>query len=99
MDKARSPLLIPQARGITFRVIFSTLLIALGVWVAVITVEGLQSGSLIWPSRYQPHIRVDRLTHPTIFWITAVVWFGICVWMVYTSVAEILYATRRHKQH
>ena len=81
-----------------FRIVLSTLLIALGVWVAVITLQGLHSGILVWPSRYEPHVRIDRVAQPKVFWIAAVVWFVICAWLIYASVAEILYATREHKQ-
>jgi hypothetical protein len=91
-------LLIPQARGTTFRITFSTLLIALAAWVVVITLQGIHSGILIWPSHYEPHIRIDRVTRPEAFWIAAIVWFAICVWLIYASVAEILYATREHEQ-
>ena len=96
--RARSPLLIPEGRGTTFRVVVSTIFVALSVWVLVITLHGISTGSLIWPSRYQPHIRIDRLARPEVFWTTAVIWFGICAWLCYASVAEILYATRIRKQ-
>src|SRR5678815_1473253 len=98
MQKARSPLLIPPPRGFAFRITVSALFIMLCVWLAVITVEGVHNGILIWPSKYQPHIRVERNSHPTLFWITAAIWFAICIWLVCSSVAEILYATRKRHQ-
>jgi hypothetical protein len=97
MVRAHSPLFIPRERGKVFRVVFSGVLIALGIWIAVITVEGFRSGSLIWPSRHHPHIFVERIGQPTAFWTAAVVWITVCTWMLYASVAEILYATRDRK--
>ena len=91
-------MLIPERRGTAFHVVVSTIFIALSIWVFVITLYGIYTGSLTWPSRYQPHIRIDRLARPEMFWLTPVIWFGICAWLCYASVAEILYATRIHKR-
>ena len=82
-----------------FRVVFSALCIALGISIAVITVRGIHAGRLMWPSRYQPHVYVDHLTRPAMFWLAAVFYIVLCCWLLYSSVAEILYATRRHKRH
>jgi hypothetical protein len=98
MDMARSPLLIPQARDAAFRIVLSTLFIALSLCVAVITVEGIRMGILMWPSRYEPHILVNRLLQPGAFWVAGVVWSTVWVWMFYASVAEIVYTMRARKR-
>ena len=98
MMRVRSPLLIPEARGTVFRVLVSTIGIALSIAVFVFTLRGVHSGILTWPSRYQPHIRIDRLAQPEMFWSAAVIWLGMCAWLCYASVAEIFYAMRIRKQ-
>ena len=97
METRRSPLLIPAGRGQVFRIIVGTAFVALGIYVAVITVQGLQTGVLMWPSKYEPHGWVHRMTQPTSFWTAAIVWTAMCAWLLYASIAEILYATRMRK--
>ena len=96
--RARSPLLIPEERGVVFRVVVSALFIGLSVSVTVLTLRGIQSGRIMWPSRYQPHIYVDQFSRPFAFWVAVVFYIVVCSWLLYASTAEIFYATRIHKR-
>jgi hypothetical protein len=97
MQTRRSPLLIPAERGRVFRIVVGTLFVVLGFYVAVITVQRIQSGVLIWPSNYEPHLSVHRTTQPTSFWVAAIAWIVMCGWIIYAAIAEILYARRMPK--
>jgi hypothetical protein len=55
METRRSPLLIPAGRGQVFRIIVGTAFVALGIYVAVIIVQGLETGVLMGPSKYELH--------------------------------------------
>src|SRR5258705_12667744 len=98
MDMARSPLVIPQAGDAAVRIVFSALFIALSLCVAVLTVVGIRMGILMWPSRYEPHILVNRLLQPGAVWVAGLVWSTVWVWMFYASVAEIVYTMRARKR-
>ena len=65
---------------------------------SVITAQGLQIGSLRWPDRWWPHVYFDRVSHPVAFWSAAVIWAIACLWLLYASVAEIIYTIRTSKQ-
>jgi hypothetical protein len=80
-----------------FRIIVGTAFVALGIYVAIITVQGAQSGVLMWPSKYEPHLWVHRITQPASFWIAAIAWTVMCGWILYAAIAEILFATRMPK--
>ncbi len=98
MVRVRSPLRIPEERGVAFRVVLSTLVSALSVSIAAMTARGIQCGKIMWPSRYQPHVYVDQLTRPDTFWVAVVLYIVLCAWLLYASVGEILYTTRKHKR-
>jgi hypothetical protein len=97
MERARSPLLIPPERGTIFRVVIGALFIALAGFIGVDMVEGLQNGTVFWATRFG-HGHLDRALHPTAFWIVGVAYLAICAWLLYASVAEILYAIQRKKR-
>jgi hypothetical protein len=80
-----------------FRIVAGTLFVGLGLYMALITVQGIQEGVLIWPSKYEPHLAVHRATQPTSFWIAAIAWTLTCGWMIYAAIAEIFYARRLPK--
>jgi hypothetical protein len=96
MVRVRSPLLIPLERGTTIRVVVSTLLIALAVFVGFDMIQGLRSGTVYWATRWG-HGHIDRALYPTAFWIIGATYLAGCAWFLYASVAEILYAMRRQK--
>jgi hypothetical protein len=98
MKRTRSPLLIPPDRGVRFRIIVGALFLALSLWAFVGTIEGIQSGVLMWPSRHQPSRYVNRVLHPRAFWTVASIWLGLSTWMFYASTGEIIYAIRLREQ-
>ena len=97
METRRSPLLIPAERGRVFRIVIGTLFIVVGFYVTVITVQGIQSGVLIWPTKYEPHLSVHRTIQPVSFCVAAIAWIVMCGWIIYAAIAEILYARRMPK--
>lgn len=98
MGMKRSPLLIPAARGVTFRVVLSILFIALSLWIAAVTFDGLKQGSLIWPRRFGSDVWVHQSTEPIRFRVAAVAWFTVCIWLFYVSIVEIFYARSYRKR-
>jgi hypothetical protein len=98
MRAARSPLGFPERIGAAIRCVVSTLLVILDVFMFAVTVQGIQHGSLMWPSQYIKR-EIFRARQPTLFWIVAVLYLGICGWLFYASIAEIMYVLRRSKRH
>ena len=97
MERARSPLLIPPERGTAFRVVISTLLIAVAAFVGLDMIEGLHGGRVFWATRFG-HGHIDRALHPTGFWIVDIAYLAICGWLLYISMAEIRHALQRKER-
>jgi hypothetical protein len=91
--------MIPPQRGFAFRVVLSGCFLALGIWVSEITIQGVRSGVITWPTRGQRHIPIHRAVRPEFFWFTTILWFGICIWILYASITEMVYAVRMRKEH
>jgi hypothetical protein len=87
----------PERIGPTPRYVTSALFVILDVFIFAITLKGIQHGSLLWPVRHTDR-EVFRAAHPALFWLVAVLYLGICAWLLYASIAEVLYTLRRSKR-
>ena len=76
--------------------------IVLGISIAAISAEALIGTVKIIQST-QPTISFDnhylhQLLLPVVFWVVVILQLVAYIWLLYASVAEILYALRRHKR-
>jgi hypothetical protein len=86
------PLVRPE-RGPLLRAILAVLFLVLGIYLALITVDGLRTGILQFPGR-NPHIDVYRELRPGTFWSIAVFWVAVSIWILSMSIAELTNAFR-----
>ena len=101
MKHATSPLEIPERRGPRFRVIISTLLIAVSIGVTYVACEGVALGKIMFPHRYSSGFYVYRSSAPVLFWTCVAFYFAGGIRITYLCIREITFArhlTRRSSQ-
>lgn len=86
--KLRSPMLVPQERGRTFRFVLAGLFVILGVCIIFGVTHGLLNGRMFAKySKYGVGSYVMRAEHPNAFWIATGVNTSLGIWILYIAAA------------
>ncbi|WP_354625207.1 hypothetical protein [Psychromonas sp. MME2] len=93
-----SPMKIPEDRGKVFRLILSTIVFSLGLYISFVLLKGIMNGEMFSKfSVYTDSVNISEKVDPKGFWITASFNVLIASALFYLSLAEMLYTFKKYR--